>query len=470
MDHNITEQLQLTLDLQRNAFLAEPMPTLAVRRARLQAVLDMTRKYADELATAISKDFGHRSKHETLLADVFVVESGAKHALSHLRRWAKPRRIPTQMQYLPAYNRITPQPLGVVGVIAPWNYPYYLAMGPAIAALAAGNRVMIKPSELTPATSELMARMVAEFFAPDVMTVCNGDAAVGKAFSALAFDHLFFTGSTQVGRIVAQAAAANLTPVTLELGGKSPVVIDESADLAQVAQRLAFGKVLNAGQTCIAPDYVLAPKAMVEPLAQALLANFRRMYPSIAGNADYTSICTQRHLDRLNDILAEARAGGARVMASHEGVNDGRKLAPHLLLDVKNDMRVMREELFGPLLPIIGVDSPEEAIRHIQKNDRPLAMYWFGRNMAARDKLLDATHAGGVTVNDCLWHIGQENQPFGGVGASGQGSYHGIWGFDRMSHLKPVFHQTRMFAGTQLFQPPYGAVFTKLLGVLRKIA
>ncbi|WP_397534610.1 coniferyl aldehyde dehydrogenase [Roseateles sp.] len=470
MDNTINETLNLALELQRAAYRAEPMPSLATRRDRLARVLAMTRKYADKLADTISRDFSHRSRHETLLADVATVEMAAKHASSHLGRWMRQRRMPTALHYLPASNRLIPQPLGVVGVIAPWNYPYQLAMNPAIAALAAGNRVMIKPSELTPETSALMARMVGEFFAPEEMQVITGDATMGRAFSALPFDHLFFTGSTAVGKLVAQAAAQHLTPVTLELGGKSPALVDASADIALVAERLAFGKLLNAGQTCIAPDYILAPRAMVQPLADALIAAMRRLYPSIAGNPDYSAIATPRHLARLQGLLDDARAKGARLLPTHEGDKDGRKLVPHLLLDVNDGMTVMQEEIFGPLLPILSYDSEQQALDYIKDHERPLALYWFGADSAARERVLAQTHAGGVTLNDCIWHIGQEDQPFGGVGASGQGAYHGIWGFNTFSKMKPVFSQPRFFAGTKLFYPPYGATFNRLLVLLKKIA
>ncbi|WP_349742695.1 coniferyl aldehyde dehydrogenase [Roseateles cavernae] len=469
MDHSLTERLQLCLELQRSAFRAEPMPSLATRLDRVERVRAMTRRHADELVEAISRDFGHRARQETLLADVFTVESAAQHAKAHLRGWMKPKRMPTALHFLPGSNRLMPQPLGVVGVIAPWNYPYQLALSPALAALAAGNRVLIKPSELTPLTSALMARIVAEHFAPEEMQVICGDAALARAFAALPFDHLFFTGSTAVGRLVAQAAAQNLTPVTLELGGKSPVIIDASADLERVAERLAFGKLLNAGQTCIAPDYVLAPKPMVEPLTQALQRAMRRLYPSIAGNPDYSSIATERHHARLQGLLDDARARGARLLPSHDEAPEGRKLVPHLLLDVNEEMAVMREEIFGPLLPIVGCDDAGAAIAHVQRHERPLALYWFGSDAAARERVLRETHAGGVTVNDCIWHIGQEDQPFGGVGASGQGAYHGVWGFNTFSALKPVFTQPR-WAGTRLFYPPYGATFERLLGLLKKIA
>ncbi len=468
MDTALQERLHLALTLQRRAFEAERMPSYEVRRDRLERLLKMTRQHGDALASAMAQDFGHRARQESLLADVFTVESGTRHALKHLRRWMKARRVATPLHFMPGRNVLMRQPLGVVGVVSPWNYPYYLAMEPAVAALAAGNRVLIKPSELTPATSELMARIVAEHFKPEEMHVISGDAEVGKAFTTLPFDHLFFTGSTAVGRHVAQAAAKNLTPVTLELGGKSPAVVDRSADLKLTASRLAFGKLFNAGQTCVAPDYLLVPREMVEPLSQQILADMRRMYPRIAGNADYTSIATPRHFARLQGLVDDAQARGARVLRSHDERPDDRRLVPALLLDVPADATVMQEEIFGPLLPVVAYDQVDEALAHINRGDRPLALYWFGSESAARDRVMRETHAGGVTINDCIWHLGQEEQPFGGVGASGMGSYHGEWGFRTFSKEKPLFIQSR-FAGTKLFQPPYGATFERLLGLLKKI-
>jgi len=468
MNQSIEETLRLALETQRAAFAAEPMPSLAVRRDRLQRLRAMTATHAEDLAATIAQDFGHRARQETLLADVFTVQSAARHALRHVRGWMKPRRVPTAFQFWPARNRLVRQPLGVVGIVSPWNYPYYLALAPALAALAAGNRVMIKPSELTPATSALMARIVAAHFAPEEMQVIVGDADVGRAFTNLPFDHLFFTGSTPVGRIVAQAAARNLTPVTLELGGKSPAIVDRSCSLAVTAERLAFGKLLNAGQTCVAPDYALVPREMVEPLTQAVLAAVRRLYPTLSANADYTSIVSERHLARLRGLLDDARAKGARVLASHDESPTDRRLVPQLLLDVTDDMAVMREEIFGPLLPIVAYDRIDDAIAYVRQRDRPLALYWFGTDAQAKRRVLDETHAGGVTINDCIWHLGQEEQPFGGVGASGMGSYHGEWGFRTFSKEKPVFEQAR-FAGTRLFQPPYGATFERLLKLLTKL-
>ncbi|WP_343603631.1 coniferyl aldehyde dehydrogenase [Roseateles sp.] len=468
MDQALHERLHLILEQQRAAFDRERLPSLAQRRDRLERLRRMTATHAQDLAEAMSRDFGHRSRHESLLADLFTVESGARHAIRHLKRWMAVRRAPTALHFLPASNRLMPQPLGVVGIVAPWNYPYYLAMAPALAALAAGNRVMIKPSELTPATSELMARLVAEHFAPDEMTVVTGDAEVGKAFTHLPFDHLFFTGSTPVGRLVAQAAAQRLTPVTLELGGKSPAIVDRSADLALAAERIAFGKLLNAGQTCVAPDYVLAPKELVQPLADAIVAAVRRFYPRIDGNPDYTAIVSPRHHARLCGLLDDARARGATLRPTHDEAPADRRLVPTLLLGTTPDMTVMREEIFGPLLPIVPYGHVSEAIAQVNAGDRPLALYWFGEDRAAREDVLARTVAGGVTVNDCIWHLGQEEQPFGGVGASGMGAYHGVWGFNTFSKLKPVFLQTR-FAGTRLFHPPYGRTFDRLLGLLKKI-
>ncbi len=471
MDTALQERLHLALLTQRRAFEAERMPSYEVRRDRLERLLAMTRQHAEALATAMAQDFGHRARQESLLADLFTVEAGARHALKHLRGWMKPRRVATPLHFLPGRNVLMRQPLGVVGVVSPWNYPYYLAMEPAVAALAAGNRVLIKPSELTPATSELMARLVAECFAPEEMQVITGDAEVGKAFTALPFDHLFFTGSTPVGRLVAQAAAKNLTPVTLELGGKSPAVVDRSCNVALTASRLAFGKLFNAGQTCVAPDYLLVPRELVEPLSQQILVEMRRMYPRIGGNADYTSIATPRHHARLRGLIDDAAQRGARVLRSHDEQPDpkqDRRLVPALLLDVPPEATVMQEEIFGPLLPIVAYDRVDEALAHINRADRPLALYWFGEDGAARDRVMRETHAGGVTINDCLWHLGQEEQPFGGVGASGMGAYHGEWGFRTFSKEKPMFIQSR-FAGTKLFQPPYGATFERLLGLLQRI-
>ena len=464
-------ELDMQFAAQKAAFSEEPWPSFEARQSRLKRLAALTRDHEAAIIEAIDADFAGRSSHETRLAELFVISSGINHALSHLKTWMKTRRVPTALHFLPAHNRLMPQPLGVVGIIAPWNYPFQLAMGPALAAIAAGNRVMIKPSELTPHFSDLLARLIADLFDPTELCVATGDAEIGKAFSALPFDHLFFTGSTAVGRQVAIAAAANLTPVTLELGGKSPAVIDPSADLSRMASRLAFGKLLNAGQTCIAPDYLMVPQGQGSVAVEHLSRAVKRLFPTIQGNSDYTSIISERHRDRLTALVEDARAQGARIVElapETENRGQNRKFPPTLLLDVTPSMRVMQEEIFGPLLPIVEYDGIDGAIARIRSGDRPLALYWFGNDARNRERLLKETHAGGVTINDCLWHLAQEEQPFGGIGASGSGAYHGEWGFRTFSHEKPVFSQSGL-AGTALFQPPYGRVFDILLKALRRL-
>jgi coniferyl-aldehyde dehydrogenase len=469
-------RMREAFDRQRAAFAADMSPSHAVRIDRLDRLLAMTDKIAPEIERAVSADFGHRSVHVTRLADVMMVQSAVKHARRQLKSWMKVRRAPTALAFRPGFSRIVPQPLGVVGVVSPWNYPYQLAMGPAIAALGAGNRVMIKPSELTPRLAELMRAAVAECFAPEEMTVVTGGTEVGTAFVGLPFDHLMFTGSTAVGRHVAMAAAANLTPVTLELGGKSPAIIGAGANLDQVAARLVVGKLFNAGQTCIAPDYVAVPRSAVGPFVEAMRRAVARQYPRIAGNPDYTSIVSDRHFSRLRELLADAQQRGARVVPLHaEGMGSGpgdagggRVLAPALVLDPTEDMKIMQEEIFGPLLPVLAYDSLDEVIAYVNAHERPLALYWFGAAGADRDKLLSGTISGGVTLNDCMWHFGQEELPFGGVGASGMGAYHGVYGFRTFSKEKPVFHQSWL-SGTALLRPPYGRTFERMGRLLRLI-
>ncbi len=458
--------LRPALERMRAAFRGDMTPSLATRRDRLARLARMTRRHASDLIAAISADFGHRSPHETLIADLLAVDEAVKYARRHLARWMRPQRIETQMLYRPGYNRLLPQPLGVVGVVAPWNYPYQLSMLPALGALAAGNRVMLKPSEIAPRTAELMARIVRESFAEDEMIVCPGDAAVGKAFVELPFDHLFFTGSTAVGRLVAQAAAKNLTPVTLELGGKSPVIVDADAAFDSIAPKIAIGKLFNAGQTCIAPDYALVPRARADEFVAAMSRAIGKLYPTLAGNADYSSIVSERHYSRLAGLVADAKARGARVVEVNpagEALDPAaRKLAPALIRDVDADMAVMREEIFGPLLPVVPYDTLDGALDFVNGRDRPLALYWFGEHAHRRDRVLRNTIAGGVTVNGCLTHFAQEAQPFGGVGASGSGAYHGCYGFRTFSKEKPVYYQGRLGI-MPLLLPPYGKVLDRVL-------
>ena len=473
MENSPIARLYDVLERQRAAFAEDMNPSLAVRRDRLARLAAMGEKHADAITAAISADFGHRSAHETQMSELVLVGGSIRHAQRHLRAWMKPRRITTALHYLPASNRLLRQPLGVVGIVSPWNYPYLLALSPAVAALAAGNRVMIKPSELVPRFSELLQQMVAEFFALEEIAVVTGDAQTGKAFSELPFDHLFFTGSTAVGRLVAQAAAKNLTPVTLELGGKSPTILDPSSDVAQAAPRVAFGKLLNAGQTCIAPDYAFVPRDRVDAFVEHLHRAVAKMYPRLAANPDYSSIVSERHYARLQGLIEDASAKGARIVTINPAGEDfaasARKLAPTLVLGATPEMKVMQEEIFGPILPLLAYDRIEEAIAYINRHERPLALYWFGNDDANRDRVLAQTISGGVTLNDCIWHIAQEDQPFGGVGASGSGSYHGEWGFRTFSKEKPVFAQPR-FNGMFLMYPPFGKTFERVLALLKRIA
>lgn len=467
-------------ELQRQASREQVEVPMLVRRERLLRLGKLLDEHAAVLAAAVQADFGIRSQRLTEVADFFVLRSQLAHTLKKLSRWMKPQRMSTPLYLLPARGWIERQPLGVVGIISPWNYPVQLALGPAIDALAAGNRVMIKTSELTPHTSAQLAGLVAQFFAPDEMCVVQGDAAVAALVASLPFDHLVFTGSTAVGRKVAQAAAANLTPTTLELGGKSPCIIDADCDLQDAALKIAHGKLLNAGQTCIAPDYVLLPRGKEALFADAYRAAVARLFPYFEGNPDYASIIDSRHLGRLRTMLQQAQTLGAQieVMAAQPdtpppppmSIGDGvaRQMPPTLVFGVTQDMQLMQEEIFGPILPVISYERLDDAVAHINASARPLALYWFGKSDAVRDSVLKRTVSGGVTVNDTLMHITHDRLPFGGVGDSGWGGYHGEQGFLRFSHQKSVLAQSRFSAGAMLY-PPYGPRFDRIMGLLKRL-
>ena len=463
-------EIERIFALQKNAYFENPFPSYDRRMKQLDKIIMLLDSYEEKFAEAINADFGNRSKYEVTIAEILVTMSGAKLAKKHLKKWMRPRGVPTPLHMLPAKSRLEPQPLGVVGNISPWNYPVFLAFAPAVAALAAGNRVMIKPSELTPRTSEVLREAVAEHFDETEIAVITGGVETGKTFTQTPFDHLLFTGSTAIGQRVAEAAAKNLTPVTLELGGKSPAIIDQSADLAKACQSIAYGKMLNAGQTCVAPDYVLTPAGKTEETAHAIASAAREMYPDIDATTDYTSIISDRHFARLKALVEEARNRGAKIVevGSSNALDASRKLPLTLVIEPPVDTGIMREEIFGPILPILSANSTDGAIQHVNKGDRPLALYWYGKDTEARDKVLQKTVAGGVTINDALWHAAQEHLPFGGVGKSGIGAYHGEVGFETFSHLKPVFYQSR-FASGGLLRPPYSEKTAKTLSFVRKI-
>jgi len=460
-------------DAQREAFACERYPTIAVRRDRLARLKDVVTKSEARFVAAIDEDFGGRSSHETRLAELYIVAAEIADAQRHLARWMRAERVATPIHLKPARARIERQPVGVVGVISPWNYPVQLALSPVAGALAAGNRVMLKPSELTPATSGLLQELAAQAFASDEFAVVPGDASTGKAFAGMPFDHLFFTGSTAVGRAVARAAAENLTPVTLELGGKSPALIAPDADMRLAAPRLMAGKLLNAGQTCIAPDYALVPEGTQAAFARDVERAAAALYPSYVANDDYTAIVSERHHARLAALLEDARARGASVVEinpRNESPQRGsRKMLPALVLGANDTMAVMREEIFGPILPIETYASMEDAVAKINARPHPLAFYYFGRDGASAGKILAETIAGGVTVNDTLWHFVHKNLPFGGVGASGMGAYHGEASFLAFTHRKPVFVQPRL-AAARLLYPPYGATYEKVLALLKRLS
>ena len=467
-------------DLQHKASREHVDVPLLVRRERLLRVRKMLDENGPLLAAAVQADFGMRSPRLTEVADFFVLRTLLSHTLSHLARWCKPQKVSTPLYLQPARAWIERQPVGVVGVIAPWNYPVQLSLAPAITALAAGNRVMLKPSELTPHTSAQLALLVAQFFTPDEFCVVQGDANLSALFASLPFDHLVFTGSTAVGRKVAQAAARHLTPTTLELGGKSPCIVDGNCDMRDAALKIAHGKLLNGGQTCIAPDYVLLPRGREGEFAQAYTAAVARLFPTIEGNSDYASIITPRHHARLRTMLQQAQTLGAEIhtidptdgkpvvnTAGTLGDGVSRQMLPTLVFGATSAMQLMQEEIFGPILPVISYERLDDAIAQINAGPRPLALYWFGQNEAVRDDVLRRTVSGGVTINDTLMHIAHDNLPFGDVGDSGWGDYHGEQGFLRFCHQKSVLVQSRWSMGW-VFYPPYGARFDQVMGLLRR--
>ena len=459
--------LRETLDAMRAAHARDPLPDAATRIARLDALEALMRENRNAIVAAIDADFGRRPTEETDLLEIFPSLAGLRHARRHVRRWMRPRRHWANFWFLPARTEIVPLPRGVVGIIAPWNYPLYLTVGPLVDALAAGNRAMVKASEFTPRFSALFADLVSRSFARNEIAVITGDAEVGRAFAALPFDHLLFTGSTAVGRHVMAAAAPNLTPVTLELGGKSPALVGPGARLEHAAERIVLGKLLNAGQTCIAPDYALVPRTQVSAFIDAARAVAAKLYPALPANPHYASIVSDRHFARLATLRDEAAALGAKVHALASSGDDAaaRVLAPVMLTDVDERMQVMQEEIFGPLLPIVAYDTIDGAIACIASHPHPLALYVFDDDRATLERVQRATLAGGVTLNDTILHIAQHNLPFGGVGASGIGAYHGEAGFRTFSHMKPVMRQARINA-VSLLNPPYGRTFRALVELL----
>jgi coniferyl-aldehyde dehydrogenase len=470
--HAITEASALPAQLaaMRAAWERSP-PSLAQRRDDLARLRDAIARDHDALDAAIQADFGQRSRHENLLSEAMIVQGAADHARRHLARWSRRRRVGVGWRFWPAQAWTQAQPRGVVGIMSPWNYPVNLALAPLVSALAAGNHVLLKPSELSPNTSAWIANLVAALFPPERVAVALGGAELGAAFAALPLDHLLFTGSTTVGRKVMQAAAASLTPVTLELGGKSPALLLEDAPLPRAAARIASGKWFNAGQTCIGVDHVWVDLARREALVEALTQELRTRYPDLAGNPDYTRIIDARHWQRLMAAIEQARAGGARIvqpLAIDPGLAERERIVPPtLVLDAPPDGLLMREEIFGPVLPILGYATRAEAIARLRAQARPLALYVFGADVRACERIVAELPAGGACINDTLLHFGVHTLPFGGIGASGMGQLHGEAGFLTFSQLRPVFRQ-RAWAASDRLRPPYRGAVDRLVRLLAR--
>ncbi len=460
------------MDMSADTPVTELAPTVARLRAAWQArrpdhaqriddllrLRDALKRRLPEMAARIAADFGHRSTQESLIADGMTSLGEIDHLRKHLRKWMRTQKVGVGWRFLPGKAEIRPVPVGVVGVIAPWNYPVNLALIPLATAIAAGNHVYLKPSEHTPRTSQFLRELLAEVFPGDRVAVATGGADVGGAFAGLPFDHLVFTGSTAVGRKVMAAAAPNLTPLTLELGGKSPAVIADDYPIEQAAARLATGKWFNGGQTCIAPDYVLIGKSRIDAFVAALRDQVQARYGDFSNAQDYTRIVNAGQYARLVSYLDDAKARGLQVITlGGEAKPDERLLPPTVVLDPGDDARVMQDEIFGPILPIKGIDSIDDAIAYINAHDRPLALYPFAAHEGAIEKILHNTIAGGVSVNDTLLHFAVTNLPFGGIGPSGMGAYHGKAGFDAMSKQLPIFRQAR-FTGSDMLKPPYDKV------------
>ncbi|MBC7770280.1 MAG: coniferyl aldehyde dehydrogenase [Phycisphaerales bacterium] len=461
-------RMQSILDIQKRANIAKGPPDARLRKDRLTRCIDLLLAHQEDFIEAMNADFGVRSRDMTRLTDIAGAVNPLKAARAELEGWMKPRKrkvTPAALGVLGAKAEVRYQPKGVVGVISPWNFPVQLSFDALAGALAAGNRVMLKPSEFTPATSALMAQTLDLYFDEDEIAVFVGGPDVGAAFAGLPFDHLIFTGATSVGRHVMRAAAENLTPVTLELGGKSPVVIGRSADMAKTAARVMAGKTMNAGQICLAPDYVLAPQESVASFVSEAKAAVAKMYPTIKDNPDYTSIINQRHYERVRGLISDAKAKGAEIVEINPAGEDfsqqeHRKIPPTLILGATDDMTVMQEEIFAPVLPVRTYTAIEDTIAEINARPRPLALYYFGEDSAESEAMLSRTHSGGVTINDVIFHVTMHDLPFGGVGPSGIGAYHGHRGFLEFSHEKAVYRQT----GSELLammRPPYGEAFKK---------
>ena len=451
---------------QKQYFGSNPYPSLETRLSALKKLKAAILTNQEQLCQALSQDFGNRSFGDSKMADIMPTVMGINYTIKHLAKWLKPAKRHVGILFQPASASVMYQPLGVVGIITPWNYPVFLSLGPLTTAIAAGNTAMIKMSEFTPNTNEVIKQLLSEVFSDNEVAVVTGGASVAGYFSEQAFDHLLFTGSTNIGKKVMACAAKSLTPVTLELGGKSPTIIAPDFDIKTAVSRFLLGKTLNAGQTCVAPDYVLCPKEKVTELAQALEKSFVRMYPTVAGNQDYTSIINSAQLLRLQNYIEDALVKGAKVdylgKDSVQACLDEGKLPLAVVTGTSDDMLLMQEEIFGPILPIIPYDDLDDAIAYVNARPRPLALYLCSYEEKNQQQVLEQTHAGGVCINDAAMHVAQDDLPFGGIGPSGMGQYHGHEGFLTFSKAKPIFKKGKLNTASNAF-PPYGKLIHKLI-------
>lgn len=468
---DVDNEFITTFQAQKLAFENNKFPSLNERRRQLKALKDALTDNSDEIIKALGQDFGSRSTEETRLSEISNSIGNIEYASRHLGSWMRSRTRGTGLWFLPGKNTTAPQPRGVIGIIVPWNYPINIAISGLASAIAAGNRCMVKMSECTPASEKLLKKILATAFNEDHISIFGGEADAAAAFSSLPFDHLMFTGSTRVGRYVMTAAAKNLTPVTLELGGKSPVIVHDQYPIDEVAKRVLWGKTYNAAQTCIAPDYALIPKGKTEEFKIWLSRHFKDHFPDGIASNDYTSIINKANYDRLNSLVNEAEADGATIVRMEEPTPahiQKRKFPLTLILNPSLDSKVMKDEIFGPIFPIIEVESTDAAIEFVNARERPLALYLFSNSQRLQEQVLESTHAGGVTINDVMMQYLQASQPFGGIGASGFGSYHGKEGFTTFSHIKPVFRQRGFgrFTGLKLLYPPYGTIGRRLISMM----
>ena len=469
MSETSADDMQKILDRQKRAYLNDGLVSNEVRHDRLERAVNVIKKNEERLVDAMSADFGHRSHHQSRFTDIASSIGPLRHAQKNLKRWRKSEKRSAMfpLSLLGAKARVDYQPLGVVGVISPWNFPVNLTFTPLAGVLSAGNRCMIKPSEYTPETSKAIAEAISEEFDIEEIAVVLGGPETGASFSGLPFDHLLFTGATSIAKHVLSAASENLVPVTLELGGKSPVIVGESANMDATAGAIMAGKMMNAGQICLAPDYVFLPKTRVQEFVESSKKAVSKMFPTLLDNPDYTSVINDRHFDRISSYIDEAKQKGVEVVEINPANEDFRqqphnKIPPTLIIDPPEELQVMQDEIFGPVMPIKSYDQVEETISYVNDRPRPLGLYYFGSNSKEESDVLNRTTSGGVTVNDVVMHVAQEDLPFGGVGPSGMGSYHGEDGFKRFSHAKAIYTQTKLGTVLEALRPPYGDSILKM--------